>query len=85
MTEEKKQITEKERQEEIAALKNLLQQNDYAARQVAFEVARIIKKVHPEEPMPALEKYIEMENKADQFRARINELEEMEVIPDAAE
>lgn len=85
MTEEKKQITEKERQEEIAALKNLLQQNDYAARQVAFEVARIIKKIHPEEPMPVLEKYIEMENKADQFRARINELEEMEVVPDMVE
>ena len=85
MTEEKKQITEKERQEEIAALKNLLQQNDYAARQVAFEVARIIKKIHPEEPMPVSEKYIEMENKADQIRARINEHEEMEVVPDKPE
>ena len=82
---EKKQITEKERQEEIAASKNLLQQNDYAARQVAFEVARIIRKIHPEEPMPVLDKYIEIENKADQLRARINELEKMEVIPDAAE
>ena len=76
------QMTEKQRQEEIAALRNLLYQNDYAARKVAFEVARTVKKLHPDESMPALDQYIEMENKADEFRARINELQEMEVIPD---
>lgn len=75
-------MTEKARQEEIAALRNLLMQNDYAARKIAFEAARTIKKLHPDEPMPELDKYIEMENKADQFRARINELEAMEVVPD---
>lgn len=73
------QMTEKQRQEEIAALQNLLMQNDYAARKVAFEVARTVKRLHPDEPMPALDQYLEMENKADEFRARINELQAMEV------
>lgn len=70
---------------EIRAMKNLLQQNDYTARQVAFEVARLVKEIHPDKPMPVLDKYIEMENKADTFRARINELENMEPDPEEDE
>lgn len=77
-----KKMTEKDRQEEINALRNLLTQNDYTARKIAFETARIIKKLHPDEPMPSLDKYLEMENRADEFRARINELENIEVDPD---
>ncbi len=71
-------MTRKEIEEEICALKNLLSQNDYTSRKVAFEVARIVRELHPEVEMPVLEQYIEMEDKADQFRARIEELQAME-------
>lgn len=62
---------------EKAGLLNLLTQKDYAARKVAFEVAGIIKQMHPEVQMPFFDKYIAMENQAQQFRTRIDEIDEL--------
>ena len=70
-------MTEDEKSELIArmnGLQNLLEQKDYSARKVAFEVARLYKQAHPDLVTPALDEYIDGENLADQWRAEIDEI-----------
>lgn len=70
-------MTEDEKSELIArmnGLQNLLEQKDYSARKVAFEVARLYKESHPEAITPALDKYIEGEKLADEWRDEITEI-----------
>lgn len=68
-------MTKEEIESEILGLKGLIAQNDYIARKVAFEVAKIVKELHPEIDMPELDKYISLETKAQEMRDRIGELE----------
>jgi hypothetical protein len=69
-------MNEGQKQAEINAYKNLLEQNDYIARKVAFEVAAKLKELYPDLSMPVFEHYLELEAKAESFRNRINELEQ---------
>lgn len=57
------------------ALQNLLQQNDYMARKVVFELAEIIRAQFPDVAMPEFEKYLPAEQKAREFRTEMSELE----------
>lgn len=68
-------MDEFEKQGKLNEYKNLLEQNDYIGRKVAFEVAKLFKVQFPNIEMPILEKYLEAENKADEFRQAIDELE----------
>lgn len=52
----------------------LLQQMDYSARKVAFEVAEKLKELFPDIELPAYEQYKEEEVKAKFFRKTINTL-----------
>lgn len=70
-------MTRDEIQNEINICRNVLQQHDYTARKVAFEVAKKFKELHPDVEMPVLEKYLATESKAEILRARIDELEEL--------
>ena len=65
-----------EKQAEINGLMNLLAQGDYKARKLIAELCAIIREQFPNAEMPVYEKYLEAETKAQQFRDRINELEE---------
>lgn len=67
-------MTKEEIQNKINQNLNILQQHDYSARPVAFEVAKLFKAAHPEVETPALDKYIENEIEADKLRAEISEL-----------
>ena len=67
-----------EKQAEINAYKNLLEQNDYTGRKIAFEVARLFKEQFPDASMPEYEKYLETETLADTFRSQIEALEVLE-------
>lgn len=69
-------MTRDEIQNEINVCRNVLQQLDYTARKVAFEVAKKFKELHPDVAMPEFDKYIEGEMNAEILRARIDELEE---------
>lgn len=62
---------------EINICENILQQHDYIARKVAYEVAEKLKELHPDLSMPVYEKYRDMEEEAKQLRARISELREL--------
>ncbi len=56
---------------------------DYAARKVAFETARTLKKLFPDEALPMFEKYKEIEANAEERRKEIRELEkELETAKD---
>lgn len=68
-------MTRDEIQNEINICRNVLQQRDYTARKVAFEVAKKFKELHPDVIMPELDKYIHGEAEAETLRARIGELE----------
>lgn len=70
-------MTRDEIQNEINICRNVLQQHDYTARKVAFEVSKKFKELHPDVEMPMLEKYLATESKAEILRARIDELEEL--------
>lgn len=70
-------MTRDEIQNEINICRNVLQQHDYTARKVAFEVSKKFKELHPDVEMPVLEKYLATESKAEILRARIDELEEL--------
>lgn len=59
----------------INACNNELQQRDYTARKVAFEVAKKFKELHPEVNMPILDKYLAGELIADERRKEIDELQ----------
>lgn len=72
ITQERQEQEEKEAK--IAESQILLRQMDYSARKVAFEVAAILKQLHPEIPMPIYEKYKESEAKAQEWRKIIDEL-----------
>lgn len=67
-------MNDEEKQSQINAYMNLLKQNDYTARKVAFEVAKLFKAQFPDVEMPIFDKYLESENKADEFRANIDAL-----------
>lgn len=69
-------MTRDEIQNEINVCRNVLQQHDYTARKVAFEVAKKFKELHPDVAMPELDKYLDGEAEAEILRARIDELEE---------
>lgn len=69
-------MTKEEIQDKINQDLNILEQHDYCARPVAFEVARLFKVQHPEIKTPVLDKYLEIENEADALRAEIRELRE---------
>jgi len=68
-------MDEEQKQAEINAYRNLLEQNDYTGRKVAFEVAALFKAQFPNVPMPVYEKYLATEEQANDFRQAINELE----------
>jgi len=59
----------------INACNNELQQRDYTARKVAFEVAKKFKELHPEVDMPILDKYLAGELIADERRKEIDALQ----------
>jgi hypothetical protein len=63
-------------QSEINAYQNLLEQKDYTARKVAFEVAKLFKAQFPNTEMPEYEKYLDGEIKAETFRENISNLKE---------
>lgn len=69
-------MTRDEVQNKINICENVLQQYDYAARKVAFEVAKKLKELHPDLDMPIYEQYKEVEAEANNIRAQINELRE---------
>lgn len=73
MTENLK-MTEGEKQAKMCEMYQLLAQNDYIARKVAFEVAEKLKELYPDLDMPLYEKYKETEEKAKEFRAIIDSL-----------
>ena len=74
MTTDKEQLIE-EKRTEIRGLKNLLEQGDYKARKLLFEVCSIVKE-NLDVEMPVFDHYEQAEEQAQQFRDRINELEE---------
>lgn len=59
---------------EINGLLNLLEQKDYAARKVVFELAGVFALQFPEVKLPMFDKYKSMEAEANDYRARIDEL-----------
>ena len=63
-----------EKQAEIRALRNLLEQNDYTARKVVFEIAEAFAAQFPNVKLPVFEKYKAREAEANGYRARIDEL-----------
>ena len=67
-------MDEEQKQAEINAYRNLLEQNDYIGRKVAFEVAALFKAQFPNISMPIYEKYLATETKAEEFRQTIDEL-----------
>lgn len=68
------EITEDEKQAKKCEMLQLLAQNDYMARKVVFEVARVIKELHPDIDMPEYEKYKDKEAQAQEFREIIDSL-----------
>lgn len=74
MTTKEKLIEEKRGQ--ILEFKNLLEQGDYKARKLILEICRVVKKNFPDEDMPVFEKYEAVELEAEEFRAKINVLED---------
>lgn len=67
-------MTEDEKQAKKCEYLQLLAQNDYMARKVAFEVAEKLKELHPDLDMPEYEKYKNAEEKAKEFRKELDEL-----------
>ena len=72
---------EKEREEmrkqgKIIEFTNLLTQNDYVGRKIAFEVAEKLIELFPDISMPEYEKYKNMEAQAKIFRQEINALKQ---------
>ena len=59
----------------INACQQELQQYDYAARKVVFELAAKLKELHPNVDFPIYEKYKDIEANAEERRAEIRELE----------
>lgn len=76
MTENLK-MTEDEKQAKMCEMYQLLAQNDYIARKVAFEVAEVIKKLFPDVNMPEYTKYKDKEEQAREFRKTIDELRDL--------
>ena len=69
-------MTRDEIQNKINQNMNVLEQRDYSARIVAFETARLLKRLHPELETPALDKYLANEAAAEVCRAEIRQLRE---------
>lgn len=59
----------------INACQQELQQYDYAARKVVFELAAKLKELNPNIELPVYEKYKAVEANAEERRAEIRELE----------
>lgn len=84
MTPEEKQQLIDEKQMEINGLQNLLAQGDYKARKEIDEIYSIVKTQFPNAATPVHDKYAAAEAKAQEFRDRINELEdEIEALKNA--
>ena len=67
----------------INACQQELQQYDYAARKVVFELAAKLKELNPDVELPIYEKYKNIEALAEERRAEIRELEkQMELAED---
>lgn len=67
----------------INACQQELQQYDYAARKVVFELAAKLKELNPDVELPIYEKYKNIEAMAEERRAEIRELEkQMELAED---
>lgn len=73
MTEDEQALNE--RTNELNIAKALLKQQDYRGRKVAFEVAAALKTLHPDLSLPVYEQYLEDEERAEQLRETINELQ----------
>lgn len=70
----------------INACQQELQQYDYAARKVVFELAAKLKELHPDVDLPVYEKYKNIEATAEERRNEIRELEkERELAEDEQE
>jgi len=67
-------MDEEQKQAEINAYRNLLEQNDYIGRKVAFEVAALFKAQFPNVSTPVYEKYLASEEQANNFRANMETL-----------
>lgn len=72
---EEKYRQQQERQAQIRLNKSLLEQNDYIARKVVFEIAAVLKKQFSNASMPMYEKYLKIENQANELRAEIETLQ----------
>lgn len=59
----------------INACQQELQQYDYAARKVVFELAAKLKELYPDVDLPAYDKYKNIEAVAEERRVEIRELE----------
>ena len=78
-------MTRDEIENEINQCRNILEQHDYIARKVAFEVAKKFKEAFPDVEMPVFDKYKEIEEKASLLRERIENLQkELEQLSVAA-
>lgn len=76
MTDEQQQLLE-EYQMELNGLENLLAQGDYKARKEIDEIYSIVKSQFPDIATPVHDKYAAAEQQAQQFRDRINELQDL--------
>lgn len=74
MNEETMKLIE-EKEGEIRALTNLLEQGDYKARKLLAEVCVIVKAQFPNAQMPVYDRYLAEEQKAQSFRDEINKLQ----------
>ncbi|MBO4737949.1 MAG: hypothetical protein J5606_00130 [Bacteroidales bacterium] len=69
------EMTDEEKQAKISEMENLLVQMDYTGRKVAFEVAAKLKELNPNLSMPVYEKYKASEQKANEYRQIINDMQ----------
>lgn len=76
MTPEEKQALIEEKQMEINGLNDLLSQKDYITRKCIDEIYRMLGVIAPDIATPVYDEYRDVEIKAQQFRDRINVLQE---------
>ena len=76
LTPEEKEALINEKQGEINGFQNLLSQKDYIVRKCLDEVYRMLGVLAPNIATPVYDEYRDVETKAQQFRDRINVLQE---------
>ena len=69
------EMTDEEKQAKISEMENLLVQMDYTGRKVAFEVAAKLKELNPNLSMKKYKKYKASEQKANEYRQIINDMQ----------